>query len=355
MTSKVRITLLDVAEAAGVSRSTAARSLGGYGKVDPTLQARVLEAARTLGYRANSLARSVSSGRSHTIGVVVSDIENPHFSRAVRGIADVARAHQFDVILVNTDEKLDLERAALSTLLEKRVDGLIVAPSTGTAFDHLQDAVDMNRAVVLLDRSLPELTCDWVGADDYAGTARIVNWLADAGHREVCLVAATTRSAKQIELHQGAPISPIAERIRALHDTASERDISYRLLTGAMSQKRTREVVRAAMDGPRPPTALVGSYSEVVLTAVNELQSSGWRIPDDVSVASLDDARWMTVTTPGITAARLPSYQMGARAAEVLLQRLAGDGPDQRRHLLEVEVIRRQSIAAPRNTAFLAG
>lgn len=353
--SKARATLLDVARAAGVSRSTAARSLGGYGKVDPALQTRVLEAARTLGYRANSLARSVSSGRSHTIGVVVSDIENPHFSRAVRGIADVARKHEFDVILVNTDEKLDLERAALSTLLDKRVDGLIVAPSTGTAFDHLQDALDMNRALVLLDRSLPELTCDWVGADDYAATAQIVNWFADAGHREVCLVAATTRSAKQIELKQGAPISPIAERIRALHDTAAVRDISDRLLTGAMSQNRTREVVRAAMNGPRPPTALVGSYSEIVLTAVDELQSSGWRIPDDVSVASLDDARWMTVTTPGITAARRPSYRMGARAAEVLLQRLAGDGSDHRRHLLDVEVIRRQSIAAPRSSAFLAG
>jgi LacI family transcriptional regulator len=349
-----RVTLMDVARAAGVSRSTAARSLGGYGNVDPGLHASVLAAAKDLGYRANTLARSVSSGRSHTIGVVVSDIENPHFARAVRGVSDVARHHGFDVLLVNTDEKLDLERAAVSTLLDKRVDGLIVAPSTGTAFDHLQDAVDMNRAVVLLDRNLPELHCDWVGADDYTAAAQIVNSLTDAGHREVCLVAATNRSAQDIERHVVEPISSIAERVRALRDTAHARDISYRILTGAMSQKRTRQVIREAMTAPNPPTALIGSYSEIVLTVVDELRSSGWRIPDDVSVASLDDARWMTITTPSITAARRPSYDMGCRAADVLLQRLADTGPVEREHLLPIEVVNRESICRPR-TATLAG
>jgi LacI family transcriptional regulator len=343
-----RVTLLDVAQAAGVSRSTAARSLGGYGKVDPALQARVLAAAKELGYRANTLARSVSSGRSHTIGVVVSDIENPHFARAVRGISDVARRNEFDVLLVNTDEKLELEREALSTMLDKRVDGLIVAPSTGTTFDHLQDALDMNRAVVLLDRNLPELQCDWVGADDYSSVKQIVEWLADAGHREVCLVAATNRTAEDIEQHVVEPISSIAERVRALRETARARAIDYRILTGAMSAKRTRQVIRDAMEAPTPPTALIGSYSEIVLTAVDELQCSGRRIPDDVSVASLDDARWMTITNPAITAARRPSYDMGCRAAEVLLSRLAADGPATRDHVLPVEVVSRQSIGVPR-------
>ncbi len=350
-----KATLLDVARAAGVSRSTAARSLGGYGRVDPALREKVLEAAKALGYRANSLARSVSSGRSQTIGVVVSDIENPHFSRAVRGVSDVAQAHGMDVILVNTDEKIDLERAALGTLLDKRVDGLIVASSTGMAVDHLQDALDMQRPLVLLDRSLPGLVCDWVGADDYAATIQIVRRFAEAGHREVCLVAATSRSAEEIESHQASPISPIAERIRALRDAAHECGIEYRLFTGAMSQDRTRDVVTSAMRAERPPTALMGSYSEIVLTAVDALRAGGWRIPEDVSVASLDDARWMSVTTPAITAARRPSYRMGARAAEVLLRRLAGKGAKQKRHMLSTEVIWRESIASPRRTGLLTG
>lgn len=353
--SNSRVTLAAVARAAGVSRSTAARSLGGYGKVDPQLAETVIATAKSMGYRANTLARSVSSGRSHTIGVVVSDIENPHFARTVRGVADEARAHGFDVILINTDEKLDLERAALSTLLDKRVDGLIVAPCTGTVSDHLQDALDMNRALVLLDRNLPELDCDWVGADDYTATVQLVEAFADAGHTEVCLVVATNRTAVQLERHEVAPISPIAERTRALLDTARRRNLTYRIVTGAMSQKRTREVIHEAITGPTPPTALLGSYSEIVLTAIDELRSNGWRITDDISVASLDDSRWMTITTPAITAARRPSYQMGARAAKVLMQRLSGHGPTQRNHILPVEVLHRESIGAPRGTVTLAG
>ena len=339
-----KVTLLQVARAAGVSRSTAARTLGGYGSVDPALRTRVLEAARAMGYRANSLARSVSSGRSHTIGVVVSDIENPHFSRAVRGIADVARASGFDVILVNTDEKLDLEREALTTLLDKRVDGLIVAPSTGTASDHLQDALDMNRSVVLLDRSLPNLDCDWIGVDDYDATTQIVNAVADAGHQNVCLIAATSQTPAAIASHTATPISPIAERIRALHETAEARGMQAQVLTGAMSRERTREVMRTALHQSPPPTAIIGSYSELVMTMLEELYSTGWRIPEELSVASLDDARWMALTSPPVTAARRPSYQLGARATEILVQRLAGEGPLEQQHLLPVQMAWRGSI-----------
>ena len=124
-------TVPDVARAAGVSTATAARALGGYGSVRESTRERVQAAAEQLGYRANSLARSMITGSTRTLGVVMSDIENPFFRRSLRGIADTARAQGFEVLLANTDEELDKEETAVRVMTERRVDGLVVCPADG--------------------------------------------------------------------------------------------------------------------------------------------------------------------------------------------------------------------------------
>lgn len=123
-------TIADVARgAAGVSRATAARVLGGYGYSGAEVRQRVLKAAKRLAYQPNELARSMATGRSKTIGVVVADIENLYFARAIRAITDAARSNGFGVVLANTDEDIELEREAVRVLLANRVDGLIVSPN----------------------------------------------------------------------------------------------------------------------------------------------------------------------------------------------------------------------------------
>ena len=133
------VTVADVARAAGVSKATAARVLGGYGTVSDKVREKVLAVAKSLDYRPNELARSMTTGRSGAIGVVVGDIENPFFSAAVRGITDVARAAGFTVILANSGEDIAAERDAIRTLMARRVDGLIVTPSRSREIDHLRD------------------------------------------------------------------------------------------------------------------------------------------------------------------------------------------------------------------------
>ncbi len=345
--SRRSTTLQQVADAAGVSRSTAARSLGNYGTVDPALRQRVLRVARELGYRRNALASSVSSGRSSTIGVVISDIEDPHFARAVRGMIDIAKRNGFDMILANTDEKVEAERTAVKVMLDKRVDGLIVSPSSGTASEHLLEVLAMPRPLVLMDRALPTLDCDWVGADDYASTYTVIERLAREGHRRIDLVAATSRPVIDIEQGIAQPISPIARRIQALRDATAAVGVEYRLHTGAMSRDRTRHVVRAALGLPDPPTALLASYSEIAIVAFQEVRRCGLPMPQRLSLVSLDDAEWMTVSSPTISAVQRPSYAMGVRAVEVLLARLASGGPAGREHTLPNLVIDRESVGRP--------
>src|SRR3712207_4244948 len=145
------VTIPDVARHAGVSTATAGRALGGYGAVSPDARNRVLAAAAELGYRPNELARSMITGKTFTIGVIVADIENPFFARVSRGVTDTARDAGFEVILVNTDEDVEAERNALKVLQEKRVDGVIVAPASASEADHLAEAHRAGCPIALVD------------------------------------------------------------------------------------------------------------------------------------------------------------------------------------------------------------
>ena len=126
-------TISEVAAAAGVGRATAARTLGGYGYVSAEMRDRVLAAADALGYRTNQLARSVSTGVSHTIGVVVADISNPFFGGVALGISEVASARGFDALVLSTAEHLEEEINAVNVLVDKRVDGIILSSAACAA------------------------------------------------------------------------------------------------------------------------------------------------------------------------------------------------------------------------------
>lgn len=337
--------LADVARLAGVSRATAARALGGYGSVSRELAAMVEAAAETLGYRGNALARSVSSGRSHTIGVVISDIENPHFARAVRGVTDTAKAAGFDVILANTDENLDAERSAVDVFLAKRVDGLIVASTSRSDSAHLQEVVRMRRPLVLFDRRPDGIEADWVGTDSYAHARAVVEYLAGRGHRTLAYVSATTKTPLELEQGHPLPISTIADRIRAIKDASAKTGMEYQFLSGAMSPQQTRDVVSELVRRPDRPSALIMSYSRLALAAFQAIRQAGLSIPADISLVCLDDADWMTVSSPDVSVVAAPAYEMGARAAAVLIDRINGTGPAETDHLLPSSFIERSSVA----------
>lgn len=155
-----------MADLAGVSTATAARALGGYGSVSPEVRDRVAAAAAKLKYRRNSLARSMITGNTHTIGLVVADIENPYFARAAHGIADAAHAAGYEVLLANADEDPATERAAVRTLIEKRVDGLIIAPASTLEVPHLIELKTHGVPVVQLDRAIEAIDADAVVVDN---------------------------------------------------------------------------------------------------------------------------------------------------------------------------------------------
>ncbi|MBB3285065.1 LacI family transcriptional regulator [Rhizobium sp. BK252] len=343
------MTVADVARAANVSKATAARVLGGYGIVSDKVREQVLAAAAALEYRPNELARSMTTGKSGIIGVLVGDIENAFFSLAVRGISDVARMAGFNVIIANSGEELDAEKSAVDLLIGKRVDGLIVTPARCDRMEHLRDIHRVGVPLVLFDRSIPELGVDAVTGDDFDAAMMATRHLLDMGHRRIAYISAMDAENEFLGDISSISNSAVRERVEGVLKEQADAGIKkarYYVRLGATDQPRTDGVVERLLRDAAPPTALITSDSLVGLRVFKSLQTFGLSIPRDISMISFLDADWTTVTTPPITVIDQPVYEMGKKAAERLISRLNGKGMPAERTAIKTSLIRRGSVAS---------
>lgn len=340
-------TVADIARASKVSKATAARALGDYGQVSDAVRDRVLAAAAELSYRPNALAKTMNTGRSNTIGVVIGDIENPFFGEAVRGITDVAKLHGFDVILSNSDEDVESEKAALDVLLDKRVDGLIVAPASSIETAHLQAVDDDGRPIVLLDRRADGTDLFSVTVDNYAAATTATRSLLDAGHRRIAFISSLETDEPTFTSESSLDMSTVRDRVRGIVDTLREAGVPEpeRYVRLDARRRGVAELVRSLIGDEQPATAIIASDSLVALAVVHALQESGVRIPDNVSLVAFDNSAWTAITSPPITVVAQPIYDLGAAAATALVAQIRGSDVFDISVVFETRFIPRASIA----------
>jgi LacI family transcriptional regulator len=344
------VTLRDVAREAGVSKVTAARVLGSYGTASPGAKEKVLAAARALGYRPNELARSMTTGRSRTIGVIVGDIENPYFGRAVRGISEVATAAGFDVILANSGEDVGKEQAAVRVLLGKRVDGLIVTPASMSETQHLESVQSSGRPLVLLDRAVPGLKVDSVVTDDRAAAKAATQTLIDAGHRRIAYITATNSDNPIYRGPHQISLTTVMDRIEGFLAAASEAGIEtpeQYIRLAATRLGSSGKIIADLLSLPHRPTAILASDNVVGLEIFKAIRALGMSIPDDLSLIAFHDADWTSVTTPPITVISQPVYNLGIESAQILIKRINGATEPPKRLALATTLIERQSVGVP--------
>jgi LacI family transcriptional regulator len=344
------ITVADVAKAAQVSKAQAARALGNYGAVSEDVRARVLAAAEELSYRPNELARSMNTGKSNTIGVVVGDIENPHFGLATRGITDTAKKSGFNVVLINTDEELAAEVEAVQVLLDKRVDGLIVAPASSVDTEHLQHVHESGRPLVLLDRKAERLDVETIAVSMAEISHESTRYLLQAGHRRIAFIS-TLKTDSPYRAGMVLDSSQISERLEGMQRAFQESGLTLpedqvRLNAGDADSIRT--ITRELLLMPEPATAIVASDGLIALSVVEAIQELGLAIPDDVSFLMYDDFSWTRLTSPPLTVIAQPVYEMGVAAATALIRQIDGRKPAPSGAGFSAKLIRRGSVAAPR-------
>lgn len=356
-----KVTITEVAKRAGVSTATAGRVLGAYGYSSEDNKEKVRSAARELGYRPNLLARGLITGRTKTIGVVAGDIQSPFYASILRGISDVARAEGFGVLLTNSDEMLEMELEAVQLLLEKQVDGLILAPCDTAGSAHLHAALKGGCPIVQIDRTVRGLAADSVTVNSRVAARECIAELIALGHRKIAMIAELERwEAGDIDTFIGhvsgetvdpAMLFPSWQRLYGYveaHLAAGIRiDREMIVRVGAYSVAGAKRQTQEILSRPDRPTALFTADGLMSAGAMDAITALNLHLPSDLSMICFDDLDWMSFLKPGITAIAQPLTAMGETAARLMLERLSGDDRPLRHLALKPSLTRRGSVASP--------
>jgi LacI family transcriptional regulator len=306
-----RATIEDVARLADVNKATVSRALNPRTEhqIGRETVERVRAAARQLGYVPNAMARGLRTASSMTIGVILPDLTNPVFPPMVRGIEDYLESRGYTALLANTDDEEGAERAAIGSLLARRVDGLIVA-SGHSDFAALAEAHESGVRAVLLNRDAGTLPIPLVTGDDARGVQDAVAHLVDLGHRDILHIAGHQR------LSTGR-----ARRAAFEEACAQVPDLRSRVIeVPALTVSAGFDAMNALLDSGEPrPTAVVAGNDLIALGVLRSLRAHGLECPADVSVVGFNDMMFAEDFAPPLTTVRVPTLQMGAEAARLLL------------------------------------
>ena len=307
------VTVRDVARKAGVSISTVSRALAVPEKVAQETRARVEEAAAELGYQPNRAAAGLRAGRTNAVGLMVPDLSNPYFAMVAQGVAEAARSHGLGVFVVDFEESTELEVELLRSLAHQ-TDGLILASPRSLEADR---AAAGAKPVVVINQDPPLA----VGCDYRQGAAQALEHLAALGHRRVAYVA--------------GPATSWSDRRRREGLLARAEGLGVEVVVVGPQRPTVDgggDAAQAVLESG--VTAAITFNDVVAVGLVRAVQARGGRVPDDLSVIGFDDTFLAPLVTPALTSVGADLRDLGRRAADLLVERLArpgqppGDEPD---------------------------
>jgi DNA-binding LacI/PurR family transcriptional regulator len=334
-------TIKKVAHRAGVSIATVSRTFADPASVSDELRVRVHEAARVLNYRASRAARTLRVGTSQTVGVVIPDLQNPFFTGVVRGIDLVLQANGYTLLLSNSDEDTTREHNILDTLQAEGVAGVIFVPinrSRGTYSRLLARPIQ----VVAVDRLPSDLDADLVTVDNVDGTRTGVAHLAALGHRQIALLNGPLRHSTAIDREEGY------RQALAAAGLPLRSELIHR---GDFRERGGYEGIQVMLAVRHRPTAVFVANNLMTLGALRALHEGAVRIPDEMALVGFDDMPWATSLNPPLTAVSQPSQEIGAAAANLLLDRMAQPERAVRHVMLRTQLVVRASCGALRARA----
>ncbi len=336
-----RTTLKDVAKAVGVHVSTVSRALNPDTRhfIRAEVVERILAAAERLSYRPNAAAYSLRTNRTRIIGVVIPDIANPVFPPIIRGIEDELSERGYLAILVNSEPRNPRHAAAVDALQAHGVEGLIVA-SVERDDPVMLQLVEDGVPVVTVNRRADDSVVPSVIHDEDAGMRLLLEHLKQLGHHKVVSIAPPQFISTGKARYEGF------ERYRRA--LGFDPDPRLALFAGALNEAEGERCAAAALDGIRGFTALVASNDRLAIGAISLLRKRGIACPGDISVTGFNDMPMVDRFDPPLTTVRVQQYEVGRRAASMLLRRLDGERlpPPEHHVVMPVELIVRASTAS---------
>jgi LacI family transcriptional regulator len=329
-----KITIRDVAQRTGVSIATVSRVLSNRRSVRVELAGKVLEAARELEYLPSAPARNLRRGRSHTVGLILSDVSNPFFGNIVRGSEEVLNGAGYGAAIFNTDNTVEKERLAIQRVMEMHVDGVIVSSASreGQHFERLRRA---GIHLVFVNREPDNAADDSVVSDNEGGAAQGVTFLIKQGHSRIGIVCGpqrySTARRRQMGYHKAlvdAGLPLVTELIVEAQNTSFDSGL---------------QCIRKLLARPSRPTAIFVTNNTLTLGVVRGLRDAGLRIPEEMAVVGFDDPEWAALF--GLSTVMQPTHEMGASAARLLIKRMEDAHMAPQRIVLETHLVVRASTS----------
>ena len=328
-------TMRDVAKKARTSVFTVSSVVNNTYPVSPKLKRRVIKAIKELNYTPNSIARSLKNKKSFLVGLIISDIEDIFFPKVIKGIENIINKTNFNMILCNTMNDPEKEKKYLQIMVQKRVDGLILFPASSSE-KNLIRFLERKIPIVLIDREILSINISTVVMNDYDASFNVTNYLIEKGHKHIGIVVFPNL------------ISTGEKRLRGYIDALEKKGIELDQNLIKITGFKVEEAFRATnelLNLKNRPTALFTANDIMFSGAIKAINSKNLKIPDDISIITFYDFNWLKYLSPPITAVKLPTFEMGQQAAELLLEMIdSNEKKYYRKIMLKTKFIERNSV-----------
>ena len=328
-------TIKDVAALAGISFTTVSHVVNGTRPVSDQVRRKVEAAIAELGFVPSGVARSLRVRATGTLGLLLPNASNPYFAELARGIEDHAERNGYSVILCNSDDNIDKQLRYLRVLLERRIDGLIVATvASDQAFVEALAVVKV--PLMLVDRSLDGVLADRVQVDHELGGYLATRHLLELGHRRIACIAGPVNT-QVVQLR-------VAGYRRALSEAGVE---ALLVLDCAFTSPGGYAAAQALLTSAQAPTAIFAGNDMIALGVLRAAAERGVQVPQQLSLVGFDDIEVSRYLHPALTTVGQHIGQLGEQAAERLLERVREPGLEAEQRLVEPTLMVRESTSAP--------
>lgn len=340
----MKVTIKDIARLCDVSVTTVSRVINHKtDNIGVKTVERVEKKISELGYTPNSVARSMITGRSNTVGLVIPDVRNPFFSELARGVEDQMNEQQYGVLLCNTDSSLEKEKQYIDLLKGKVSDGMLFTTQNKYEFSHyFNELIHNNYPIVLIERYLEGVDkLPGIYFDNRGGAKKICDFIIGRGHRRVACISGpleTTNARMRLDGYQDA-----LNEAGIFFDQALVVTGNYRYQSGYDCMKKILERNKAWGEDKKV-TAVFASNDMMAYGAYKALEEVGLKVPRDISLAGFDNIKFPDVFMPKLTTVELPAYDMGRRAAEMLITIMRKEKLEEMTYEYSLEVVDKGSV-----------
>lgn len=318
MGKKPETTIHDIAKELNIAASTVSRALNNNPLISETTREKIKKTAEEMGYRPNIMAANFRTKRTNTIGVIVPLINRHFFSSVISGIEEVAYKQGFAVTISQSNDNFQKENKIANTLFANRVDGLIISIAMETSTtEHLRLFTDRNIPLVFFDRVVDEIDAHKIVVDDFGAAYRATKHLIDQGRKNIAII--------------GGPLNlkTYKNRQKGYYQALKDADLKFdnsEVINNRLSQEEGKEAIQKLLKETPKPDAIFCANDTTALNTIIYLQENGYKVPEDIAIVGFSNEPFSAVVTPSITTIKQPGFEMGKRAAELIIKQISQKG-----------------------------